>query len=156
MWTMDVECWQDRRVLMRARHVVLRRREVSPSPANRRSTAGSVRRRRRRRSTVNCRCISALYRPTSLTRDMQALSRSTPDSVSTTTHVTPLSLFSDMHSADYAVAKCLSVCLSVTRRTPAFYRNREIYQMFLPLCSPVPHYSSFPNPNRMGIPQRGR
>jgi len=32
----------------------------------------------------------------------------------------------DMHSADYAVTRCLSVCLSV-RHTPVFCRNGYTY-----------------------------
>ena len=48
-----------------------------------------------------------------------------------------------MHSADYAVARCLSVCLSVTRRYSV--NTAEYILIFFTIRWPVPHHSVFPN-----------
>ena len=57
-----------------------------------------------------------------------------------------------MHSADYAVARCLSVCLSV-RHTPVLCLNGYTYPQNV-FTVGYPHHSSFSLPNGMAIFRR--
>jgi len=54
-----------------------------------------------------------------------------------------------MHSADYAVARCVFVCLSVCH-TLVLCLNGYMYPQTL-FTIGYPHHSSFPTPNWMGI-----
>jgi len=56
-----------------------------------------------------------------------------------------------MHSVDYAVARCLSVCPSV-RHTLVFCRNGYLQTFF---TIGYPHHSSFSVPNGIAIFRRG-
>jgi len=59
-----------------------------------------------------------------------------------------------MHSADYAVARCLSVCLSV-HLSHAGIESKRLYISSKFFHRRVAHHSSFPVPNVMSIFRRG-